>query len=188
MKTFANPNKSKGLTTEEKKANAEYIYFYLRKKGWSVQAICGLLGNIEHESYLNPAAWQSNIKDLNNGDIGYGLVQFSPASKYLKIQDKSYLPTIDDLANNPKALIITQLNFIINSSLYGSEWLPKTGMLYHNVPYYINFVDFTKSTNKPDELALVFNGNYERSNDGLEIIRKRGNLANKWYEYFSNKG
>lgn len=160
-------------------------------KGWSIQAICGLLGNIEYESYLNPSAWQSNKKDLNNNSVGYGLVQFTPASKYLGKSNFKDVSMVDNLATNPEALIITQLNFIIKHCQLGKsencEWLPKQGMDYYNVPYYITFEDFIKSTNGPAELALVFHGNFERSAYNEKTIKNRCNNAQKWYDYFKNK-
>ncbi|OQB14539.1 MAG: Phage Mu protein F like protein [Firmicutes bacterium ADurb.Bin193] len=57
------------LSPEEQVANAEYIYDYLSKKGWTKEAICGLLGNIEYESHFNPGAWEVGVKNP-----GYGLV------------------------------------------------------------------------------------------------------------------
>ncbi|MBP3458754.1 MAG: hypothetical protein J6K58_06065 [Lachnospiraceae bacterium] len=41
------------LPVEQQIANAEYIFNYLTKKGWSLKAICGLLGNMHIESHYN---------------------------------------------------------------------------------------------------------------------------------------
>ena len=61
------------LTAEQQKANAEYIFNYLSLQGWSKEAICGLLGNIHHESFLNPGVWE--IQD--DPFWGYGIVQWT---------------------------------------------------------------------------------------------------------------
>ena len=58
------------LTMAEMRVNAEYIFAYLTRKGWSKNAICGVLGNMQTESTINPSIWQS----LNQGNMsgGYG--------------------------------------------------------------------------------------------------------------------
>lgn len=62
------------LTEGRKEANARYIYDYLHGYGWTKEAICGLLGNIQQESQLNPGAWEV----MDRTDRGYGLVQWTP--------------------------------------------------------------------------------------------------------------
>ena len=60
--------------SKSKTAAATEIYNFFKGKGWSKNAICGLLGNIEVETAytFNP--------DINayNGDGGYGLLQWDP--------------------------------------------------------------------------------------------------------------
>lgn len=45
---------SQSLNEEQMKINATYIYNYLIAKGWSINAICGMLGNMQSESSINP--------------------------------------------------------------------------------------------------------------------------------------
>lgn len=59
--------------------NAEYIYNYLKKKGFTKNAICGILGNMNSESTINPAVWQS----LNDMYLGYGLVQWDDGKLFI---------------------------------------------------------------------------------------------------------
>ena len=47
------------LGDDQMETNAEYIYNYLKKKGFTKNAICGILGNMNSESTINPAVWQS---------------------------------------------------------------------------------------------------------------------------------
>lgn len=49
---------------------------------WTDEAKAGLIGNMQHESGLNPWRWQS---DTVNYSAGYGLVQFTPASGYINL-------------------------------------------------------------------------------------------------------
>lgn len=68
-------------TTEAQANNAYCIAMYLMAEGWCLEAICGMLGNIQGEGMTQPGWWQSN----NYGVLttGYGLVQWTPATKYI---------------------------------------------------------------------------------------------------------
>ena len=47
------------LTTEQMQGNArEVLSFFLNKKGWSLNAIAGICGNMQSESNINPGIWQ----------------------------------------------------------------------------------------------------------------------------------
>jgi len=63
-----------GLTQDEKDENANRIYTFFNKAGWTKTAICAMLGNMDVESRMNPRA-------ENQGNDTYGLVQWHPASK-----------------------------------------------------------------------------------------------------------
>ena len=69
------------LNRKEMTVNAQYIMNYLTGKGWTKNAVAGMLGNMETESTINPGIWQS----LQSGNMsgGYGLVQWTPATKYI---------------------------------------------------------------------------------------------------------
>ena len=45
---------SNPLTYEQMKINATYISNYLLSKGWTLNAISGMLGNMQSESAINP--------------------------------------------------------------------------------------------------------------------------------------
>ena len=66
------------LSDTEMKNNAELILNYLTSKGWTKNAVCGMLGNMQTESTINPDVWES----FNSGNTqgGYGLVQWTPAT------------------------------------------------------------------------------------------------------------
>ena len=63
-----------GLSQDEKDENASRIYTFFTKQGWTKEAICGMLGNMDVESRMNPRA-------ENQGTDSYGLVQWHPSSK-----------------------------------------------------------------------------------------------------------
>ena len=48
---------NKYLTQGEMESNAKEIYTYLSDKGWTINAISGMLGNMQRESTINPGLW-----------------------------------------------------------------------------------------------------------------------------------
>lgn len=142
-----------------------------------------MLGNIQQESQLNPGVWQ----DLNNTNLGYGLVQWDDATKFLDWAELNVNDANEMAENNPKQLMDLQLEFLIWSSETSTpssvrEWFPTTN---YDSPYRMYFEDYIVSTNDVGDLALVFHGSYERSADDARRKQNRIDYANKWYEYFS---
>ncbi|MCL2147424.1 MAG: phage tail tip lysozyme, partial [Synergistaceae bacterium] len=177
---------SERLSTDQQEANANYIYKYLLREGWTTEAICGLLGNIQHESWLNPGVWY----EKNETKLAYGLVQWNPTSKFLDwagLNDAN----ADRIANSyPKSLVNLQLEFLIESCqpVQGTEWLQGSAVSRYHSPYRMSFDDFITSTNNPGDLAKVFHGHYERSGDSLDYIQNtRAKYAGDWYTYFTQQ-
>lgn len=180
------------LSQEKREENAAYIYVYLRKKGWSKEAIAGLLGNIERESGMNPGVWQY-WEDVN---YGYGLVQWDDATKFLnwaKLNNKS----ANDMAkNNPKKLMDMELEYLLesmNTKDYDKlSWYPTLTAPYYtefppsdDVPREMTYEEYINSSHNSGDLALIFHASYERSSDDKTILEERYDNANKWYNYFS---
>lgn len=69
------------LSETDMNNNAQIVYDYLHSKGCSDNAIFGILGNMWRESTVNPTCWQSG--KVNNMSMGYGLCQWTPATKIL---------------------------------------------------------------------------------------------------------
>lgn len=70
-------------TREQKAHNVDIIAGYFLDKGWTLNAICGMLGNMEDEGLFNPAQWQIGYP-IEGGpeNVGFGLVQWTPWTKY----------------------------------------------------------------------------------------------------------
>lgn len=151
------------LTIEEMKENATMIYGYFISKGWTINAICGMLGNMQTESTINPGIWEN----LNEGNLqgGYGLVQWTPASKYINWIGNDYGD-----GNNQCSRLIYELE-------NGLQWITKPN-------YPLSFEEFSKSSDTPYNLALVFLNNYERPLEEVQPIR--GEQANFWYKYLTS--
>lgn len=130
------------LSDNEKEINATYIWNYLGSRGWSLNAVAGMLGNIEHESSINPGRGEV-------GGGGFGLVQWTPKSKFTDWLHSNH----QDLADND---IDGQLERIIAEKDNGMQY-SKTSR------YNYDFNEFSTSTASAYDLACAFAWNYERS-------------------------
>lgn len=77
----------KGISKQAQNQNALEIYRFFTAQGWSLPAVCAMLGNMVCESGINPGRWEgrSNLSSLSLSyrlnNLGFGLVQWTPASK-----------------------------------------------------------------------------------------------------------
>ena len=150
------------LTVSEMETNARYIANYLLARGWSINAICGMLGNMQAESGINPGIWQN--RDEGNTSLGYGLVQWTPATKYLNwCYENDLEPSHMD----------SNLERIIYEVENGMQWIKTSS-------YPMTFKEFMTSNESPEYLAAAFLYNYERPANPKPSIR--GNNANRWYK------
>ena len=154
--------------SDEMKLNARYIWQYLGNKGWSLNAVAGLLGNLQAESRINPGIWQSLREGGDPDGHGYGLVQWTPYTKYTNwCTENGY-----DKADMDTALI--RIEYEIERGL---QWITRS-------PYNISFKEFTTSTKDPYWLGCAFLINYERPADQSQAVKDyRGGNAEYWYEY-----
>ena len=68
-------------TTEAQANNAYCIARYLMAQGWQLEAICGMLGNIQSEGMTQPGYWEGG--HVGEMSYGFGIVQWTPATKYI---------------------------------------------------------------------------------------------------------
>lgn len=151
------------LTQAEMEKNAAYIWAYLSRCGWSMSAVAGMLGNMQSESTINPGIWES----FNTGNLsgGFGLVQWTPASKYINWCSAQGLEPSD---------IDSALQRIEYEVSAGEQWLETS-------TYAISFAEFKVSTANPNYLAMAFLANYERPLDPNQP--QRGTQAEAWFEF-----
>jgi hypothetical protein len=150
------------LTQSQMAVNAQYILDYLRGKGWTKNAVCGVLGNMETESTINPGIWQS-LRE-NNMSGGFGLVQWTPATNYINWAQSKNLPV---------ANMDSELQRILYEVSAGLQF-------YATSAYNMSFTQFTHSTESAYYLACVFLHNYERPANSAQD-QTRGNQATNWY-------
>ena len=150
------------LVDQEK--NAKAIYDFFIKQGWTAQAICGMLGNIQVESHFDP-----NIHEYGGGP-GYGLVQWTPKSKLV------------DWAK-ARGLDYTKLD----TQCKRIQWEVDNNVQYYSTKTYrMTFKQFTQSRETPTYLAKVFIVNYERPK--VQNQPNRGKYAENWYKKFAGGG
>lgn len=176
---------SYGRTSPEAANNADMFRQVLTERGWSVNAIAGLLGNVENESGYNPWRWQSDDV-LNSWDTAtirdsyynaYGLFQFTPAGKYIYSSAAQAFPGYGPNFNDITGSLgdgTAQLLYI--DAGYGGY--------YETAAYPLSLAQFKQSELAPSYLAEAWLFNYERPADPGATIDARREAANYWYEYF----
>lgn len=159
-------NTSEYLDDEQMDVNGFYIYSHLKNAGWTDNAIAAILGNMVAESTLNPGIWQSH--DIGNYSGGYGLVQWTPATKYI-----DWCAT---QGHNDPSTMDANLDRIDYEMMNNIQWIG-TGA-YDGM----SFRDFAGSSETVAFLAVGFLLCYERPADqSLAVQQYRTGLAEEWY-------
>ena len=178
-----------GYTKESVEAhdNATLIYGYLASKGWTLNAVCALLGSIDVEGLYNPWQWE-NDQPLASTDTyliehsavhGYGLIGFTPSGNYINspISQSSpyYAPHFSDIMGSPSDGY-AQLLFI-------DEW---EHTYYPSPEYPMTYAEFKSSTADVRYLALVWTDNAEnpamdRPPEDPGFLNRRQDAAAYWY-------
>ena len=150
------------LSQAEMDNNAYRAYAKLYSLGWSLNAVCGLLGNFVRESTINPGVWE-NLDDTNpNG--GYGLAQWTPSTNWTNYAI-SHGYNIDDGD--------MQLEFCDTDPI--NNYIP-------TVTYPETLAQFKVSLDSPEYLASAWLYNYERAGVVAEDERRR--WARYYYDLF----
>lgn len=190
---------SYSISIDEMKPNARYIWQYFSSRGWTLNAVAGLLGNIQQESKMSPAIWESTIEGsiinadgtqvLNMSAIdsyyakkgcypGYGLTQWTPYSKYT-----------DWCASHSLAY------WDMDSQLQRIEYEVENKIQWQARPskgYNLTFSEFIASTQDAAWLAEAFAFCYERparssgtTAEQDDLRKERGANGDFWYSYLS---
>lgn len=158
------------LTIGEMQNNATIIFNELLKNGFTLESICGLLGNTGGvytlgESSINPGIWQNLTP---NPVLGFGLFQWTPSTNYTNWADVNGYDHDDGYG---------QLDWLINQTVPTGQWIPTSD-------YPETFNEFKASTKDPEYLAYVFLNNFERPANRNQPGRQRN--ARYWYEWYTN--
>ena len=156
------------LTSAEMGVNAKYIYAHFSLLGWTLNSIAAMLGNMEAESTINPGIWES--LDSSDPSRGYGLVQWTPSTKYTEWCQGMNL----DPSHLTSACVRIEYE-----CANGVQWIATDR-------YPLSFEDFRSSTADVGELAQAFLYNYERP-ASLDQPGRSDN-ARKWYQFLQENG
>lgn len=161
-------NRAGSMTQAEMQQNVDEIYNQLcGVYNWSINAVAAVLGNMQHESYINPAQTQIGYP-IGTESGGYGLVQWTPASKI-----KNWLR-----ANNHSLESGFWQIYCLNFQSYGQEW-------YQTSAFPVSYDDFKESEESVAYLTECFMRNYERA--GVAALSQRIEHAEAWYEYLTGQ-
>lgn len=153
------------LTQSEMENNATEFYGYFNNKGFTIECVAGMLGNLQQESNINPG-----MKQTASASSGWGLIQWTPSSNLT-----DYATAHDtDWATGE---IQTQLMWdeIING--YGGQWIPKPSLGYGYTG-----AEFSQLTDVAEACKAYL---YERERAGVEALTNRLIYASNWYEYLT---
>lgn len=163
-------NSSAPLNQTQMEMNATYISISLQNSGWTLESICGMLGNMQVESSINPGRWENDSVGGDPTGHGYGLVQWTPYTNYTDWATNNGYSDPSVMDGN-----LARINYELANNI---QWIP-------TIQYPMSFQSFKESTASPDILALAFLANYERPADPNQPIR--GEYALAWYNYLKGK-
>ena len=157
---------SNALTLDQMKVNAHYVFQSLLQSGFTLNAICGMLGNMQAESTINPGRWQSDRVGGDPSGHGYGLVQWTPYTKYTE------WATSEGYDYSTMDSNLARINYEV---LNGLQWIATSS-------YNMTFRQFRESTESPEYLAAAFVYNYERP-ASYDHVSYRQQCARYWWDY-----
>lgn len=162
------------LTESEMDSNALLVYGYLDSLGYSLNAVSAILGNMVIESNINPQLWES--LDYGNFDGGYGLCQWTPATKLV---DWLAGIGISDYTDG-----YHQLKFLDE---YDGQWGNSGNPNAPGVNPPMSWDEFKVSTLAPSTLASYFMYYWERPSydESVNKLPVRMEKADYYYQYLS---
>lgn len=170
--------KNNYLNSADRLNNATIIHTVLTSLGWSVNAICAILGNMDKESTINPNIYEGLVADNSRG---YGLVQWTPATKLIDWCNSVGKDYTDGYA---------QLDRIEwerkNSQQWGRNGYADDYGFPNNPP--ITFQEFAVSNLDVNTLTNYFVLYYERPAQQYyeSSLQGRKDVANYYYELFGS--
>lgn len=157
------------LTTAQMEANVQVLFNVIADKfpSWRVEAIAALCGNAQSEGALNPNQWQYGYN--KDPEQGYGLWQWTPATKFLDWCTENSYPNNDILHQ------VLRLEFERETKI----------QYYKTDKYPFSFTSFLEEEHSVDELARAWLYNYERPKDPASSESIRVERSNRWYEFLT---
>ena len=188
-----------GYTRDSTEAidNATEIKNFLTNQGWTLNAICAMLGNIGYEGSYNPWRWENDWRDgeaaimtkefsytYDGYNHGYGMFGFTPSKRYTNTVSETYSGYAPNFADQPgnasdgnaQLIWVTQ-----NPSQfdYPASYSPYPASTW-------TYSHFIESTTNPQYLADVWMCNWEKPAEAQANQTRAGrkNEAQYWWDYF----
>lgn len=155
----------KYFTQAQMETNAKEFYNYFSSYGATLEAICGMLGNIQQESTINPG-----IKQGTSISLGWGLIQWTPSTVLTDWCDTYGYTWYDGAAQCDR--IVAEGEAIKGA---GGTWIPTK-----DYPY--SWSEFLTLTDVNEATYAYLK---ERERAGTEAIENRLKYASNWYTFFS---
>lgn len=153
------------LTQSEMENNATEFYGYFNSKGFTIESVAGMLGNLQQESNINPG-----MKQTASASSGWGLIQWTPSSNLT-----DYATAHGSVWTTGE--IQTQLMWDEIINRYGGQWIPKPSL-----GYAYTGAEFSQLTDVAEACKAYL---YERERAGVEALNKRLIYASNWYKYLT---
>lgn len=156
------------LTQAQRENNAKIIYKFFAYYGATLQAICGMLGNWQWESGLNPGCKQGSSTAL-----GWGLIQWTPSTVLTRWCNWRRYYWYDGYAQCYRVWCEGT-----NQLGAGGQWIP-------TVDYPYTWNDFLSMT----DITLATKAwLYERGRGAPETLHEAERIAyaQQWYNYFTS--
>ena len=159
--------KASGMGSEYQ--NAQYIYDYFVSRGFTPEATCGMIGNFQAESSIQPAIWEYGMPQWGP-KTGYGIAQWTPATK---------LTTWCDAHGYNWSSLEGQC-----ACLYNEMTNPANAQWEFRYPYrVVTRSQYIHSTESAYELGVIFCWNFEDPSTQTALLR--GEYAQNWYNTLS---
>ena len=142
------------LTEEQSLSNAQLVVNHFKGSDWTKEAISALVGNMRHESSINPNMYEYGYDWAE--DRGFGLVQWTPRSKYW---DWAVAQSLTPREGDSQ---LARIDYEVDNNI---QWIANGHALRYGLSdkYDFSFADFR--TNAPgltvEALTEAFMWNYE---------------------------
>lgn len=156
------------LTEQQSLENGQLVANFLLSKGWTPESISATLGNMRHESSVNPNMYEYGKAWAD--DWGFGLVQWTPRSKYWNwALQNGYSES--ELRDGDAQL--DRMDYEVNNNI---QWISTPN-------YPETYAQYRRSKKNLDYLTNAFCWNYEKPNlqAGIQSMPDRIAFAKKCF-------
>lgn len=154
------------LTESQSMQNAQLVANHFKGTDWTKESIAALVGNMRHESTINPNMYEYGYDW--SADRGFGLVQWTPRSKYWDWATARNLPQRSGDSQ------LDRIDYEVENNI---QWIKRAAA------YDLTFAEFRANTQglTVNQLTEAFTWGYERPNQqaGEQSMPDRQAFARK---------